>query len=91
MHRGPSPASGAVAMTRCPSCAGTGQAFQDEPPCHIPCEACDGTGWDCTEVAAEIQDAFWVTLGGPMSRKYAAERRQTIQRIVAHHMRGARR
>ena len=74
-------------MIRCPSCSGHGQGFQDEPPCHIPCPDCDGTGVDATDCAEELHALFFVTLGGPESRKHAEERKRKIRAVVAAHMR----
>ncbi len=77
---------------RCPTCAGHGYIIQDEIPCHVPCGGCAGTGNGLVEEAARsIQDAFWVTLRGPESRKYARLRREKIARFVASALRAQER
>ncbi len=73
-----------VIAPKCQSCDGAGYVIQDEEPCHMSCGECAGTGNGLVvEAARGIQDAFWVTLKGPESCKYARKRRETIARYVA--------
>ena len=76
-------------MTRCPSCTGHGQAFQDEWPVHIPCGECAGTGLgEVAEAARDIYDALF--RDEIRDRVSTRRRRETIARHVASAV-GARR
>ena len=80
--------SGELAPMKCPSCDGSGSAFQDEWPVHIPCGECAGTGYgEVAEAAREIDVALAYSRGSRYhpgdAHKYARKRRETIARYVA--------
>ena len=71
-------------LTKGPVCDCAGYVIRDAEPCHMSCGECAGNGNGLVaEAARGIHDAFWFTLAGPESRKYAQKRREKIARFVA--------